>query len=317
VRPPAPYPPAVGVSGKSGSGKTLLIERLVPRLIARGARVTVVKHCSHHIEADTPGKDSDRIFRAGADVLAAGPDEAFARFHEGEMPLDEALRRTRLRRGSDVCIVEGYRGGDVPRIVVTRGPDREPEAPAGEVLAIVTDPLAEVDRVEPIVWQVMEEAHRALPVMGLLVVGRETRDARGAIRELDTPTQEVLLAGAAPAPAGASGLRRLPDAPGVEGLLARLLSAMRWMPAARWVVLDSRARLTDTRAVEWVLSELRVGVDAVIPAARAGASGDSPLAVYGPACLAHLERAVLEGASSPDDALVGARVLRPSVPAPR
>ena len=60
--------PVLGICGCSGSGKTTLIEALIPRLHSIGLQVTVVKHGAHNVNIDVPGKDSDRFFRAGADV---------------------------------------------------------------------------------------------------------------------------------------------------------------------------------------------------------------------------------------------------------
>ncbi len=75
-RPRRPAPPAlVAVVGKSDSGKTTLIEKLVPELVKLGLRVGTVKHDAHSFEIDHPGKDSWRHGQAGAqayvDRLAA------------------------------------------------------------------------------------------------------------------------------------------------------------------------------------------------------------------------------------------------------
>ena len=70
-------PVVFGICGESNSGKTWLIEKLIPCLRARGLRVGVIKRCGSHLEVEKPGKDTDRIFRAGGDVLAQGPDEWF------------------------------------------------------------------------------------------------------------------------------------------------------------------------------------------------------------------------------------------------
>ncbi|HXT51259.1 MAG TPA: molybdopterin-guanine dinucleotide biosynthesis protein MobB, partial [Thermoanaerobaculia bacterium] len=62
------YERVVGVAGWSGSGKTTLLERVVPALVADGLSVVVVKHDAHGLALDVAGKDSDRLFRAGAEV---------------------------------------------------------------------------------------------------------------------------------------------------------------------------------------------------------------------------------------------------------
>jgi len=64
--------PLFGIFGPHESGKTTLIEHLLPRLRARGLAVAVAKVHGARLEVDRPGKDSDRLYRAGADVLMAG-----------------------------------------------------------------------------------------------------------------------------------------------------------------------------------------------------------------------------------------------------
>ena len=67
-------PPVVSFVGRSGSGKTQFLERLIPVLKKRGHSVGIVKHHAHEIEVDQPGKDTHRFFLAGADrVSLSGP----------------------------------------------------------------------------------------------------------------------------------------------------------------------------------------------------------------------------------------------------
>ena len=47
--------PIVCVIGNSGSGKTSLIERLVPELASRGVRAAYVKHTHHDVPLEAPG----------------------------------------------------------------------------------------------------------------------------------------------------------------------------------------------------------------------------------------------------------------------
>ncbi|MCE9636254.1 MAG: molybdopterin-guanine dinucleotide biosynthesis protein MobB [Planctomycetes bacterium] len=62
------------VAAASGAGKTTLLESLIPRLIAGGLRVAAVKRTHHDVELDVPGKDSNRLRRAGASpVILRGP----------------------------------------------------------------------------------------------------------------------------------------------------------------------------------------------------------------------------------------------------
>ena len=96
-----------GICGWSGAGKTTLMERMVRALAGKGIKV-VVKRDIHGLQADTPGKDSDRFFQAGADVALQGPGEGFFRTHgDGKAP--ELLMRT-LAPQYDLVLIEGHKG---------------------------------------------------------------------------------------------------------------------------------------------------------------------------------------------------------------
>lgn len=321
------WPPAIGISGQSGTGKTLLIERLVPRLMRRGLRVAVVKQCTHCIEVDRTGKDSDRIFQAGADVLAAGPAEAFARFHESSMPPPRAIGR--LTGACDLCLVEGYRGQSLPRIQVVGEGVEQPDSDVDNVLLAVTDARAQTEEAERAVWQVLEQSFRALPVMALVLIGGRSRRMEqpkamlewGGVSLLERVVSaasphadRVLLGGAGVVPDPLAGMERLPDVCGVEGPLASVLSALRWRPVARWLVLACDLALIEPAAVQWLLSQTRIGIDAVFPRTSAESACEPLFAVYEPACRESLENAATGGVMALKDALGGARVLMPVVP---
>lgn len=148
---------AVCLAGPSDSGKTTLVEELVPRL-AEESRVATIKSIHHDIEIDTPGADTHRHRTAGAetvvgvtpeltfDITARGkrdpPDEPDDEFFRAEDPELRALSRalTRLeRRGYDVVVVEGFTEAPLPTILVG---DRDPGAVGGEVVGRGNEDLA-------------------------------------------------------------------------------------------------------------------------------------------------------------------------------
>lgn len=109
--------PIVAISGASGAGKTRLLRRLLPLLVARGLRVGVIKHSSHPHGFDAKGKDTDRVRRAGAVAAAiAGPTET-AWFGP---PVEGARALARLLPPVDLVLAEGFKRERLPRIEVHR-----------------------------------------------------------------------------------------------------------------------------------------------------------------------------------------------------
>ena len=53
-------PAVLAVSGVHNSGKTTLLEKLLPVLRSRGLKVGVIKHDGHDFTPDVPGTDSGK-----------------------------------------------------------------------------------------------------------------------------------------------------------------------------------------------------------------------------------------------------------------
>lgn len=108
----------VSVVGYSGSGKTALIERLIPLLTRRGLKVGTVKHAHHGFDLDTRGKDTARHLRAGAQAVAAvGLRQVMVVRRLGrEAALEQALEA--LPPSLDMVLLEGFSGLDCLRIAV-------------------------------------------------------------------------------------------------------------------------------------------------------------------------------------------------------
>jgi len=112
--------PILSIIGKSNSGKTTLLEKLIPELKRRGYRVATVKHHAHAgFEIDQPGKDTWRHAQAGSDmVVIAAPDKlAMIQRLDQEMTLDEIAARI---SGVDIILSEGYKRAGKPAIEVAR-----------------------------------------------------------------------------------------------------------------------------------------------------------------------------------------------------
>ena len=134
-----PIPVISIVGGKSNSGKTTLLEKLIREAKCRGWRVATLKHDVHGFEMDQPGKDTWRHDRAGADVVAISSPQRIAVLERvsDDQPLDEVLARI---RGVDVIFTEGYKHANKPKIEVFRSAvHQELFSKLEELIAIASD----------------------------------------------------------------------------------------------------------------------------------------------------------------------------------
>jgi len=285
----------IAVCGFKDSGKTTLLEGVIPLLRNQGLAVGVIKHDAHGVQVDHQGKDSDRLFRVGADVLLHGPNETLARRHASPMAgLEEAVEMLLWRH--DVVLVEGHKETPLPKIWL-HGPDHPPPPPG--VSDIVLQLAWGAERAPKATAGIMERVHKAWRerrINGAVLVGGASRRMgrpkqlvvhRGVtlservVEAMYGPVEKIVLAGSGPVPSSLESLPRLPDSPGVVGPLAGLLSVMRWAPDATWVVAACDMPRVNSEAVAWLIGQRRPGVWAVMPRIRGGRV-EPLLAVYEP-----------------------------------
>ena len=112
-------------AGFSNSGKTTLIEQVIPLLRQQGLRVSVVKHAHHRFDIDHPGKDSHRHREAGAFEVVIASDRRLALVREFEQPAALSVHHllAELYQGVDWVLVEGFKDSDLLKIEVWRAPE--------------------------------------------------------------------------------------------------------------------------------------------------------------------------------------------------
>jgi molybdopterin-guanine dinucleotide biosynthesis protein B len=134
--------PYLAFVGRSNTGKTTVIERLIPILVEKGIRVAVIKHHPHDVDIDIPGKDTYRYKKAGAtmSVLASPRKIAVVKDTEDELTLTEII--SRYVNDVDFLIIEGFKKESVPKIEVFQrkeGADLPVRWGDKNLIALVTD----------------------------------------------------------------------------------------------------------------------------------------------------------------------------------
>ena len=130
--------PIVSIVGRSKSGKTRLLERLISELTTRGYRVATVKHTPHGIDFD-PDKDSSRHLEAGSQAaIAVSRDQlVLLKPRSPETALEEIIRL--FGEDYDIILTEGFKHEDAPKIEVHRREVGPPLSNIKKLVAIVTD----------------------------------------------------------------------------------------------------------------------------------------------------------------------------------
>jgi molybdopterin-guanine dinucleotide biosynthesis protein MobB len=286
--------PILAVCGWSGSGKTTLIEGIVPRLCAQGLSVAVVKHDVHGIDLDRPGKDSDRLFRAGADVLLQGPGEELFRVHNvaGDGLTHVLLS---LSRRYDLVLVEGHKDTPLPKVWLLAAEESAPPLDRGEPMAVLPWNENRVDVFLSILNEWLPRQWLRTPALGCVLIGGQhmrmgrprnllRTEARTRLERtvglLQQATESVVIAGTGRVPETLRDHVRLPDVADAAGPMAGVLAAMRWAPEMSWLVVECDLPDVTLEALQWLLSTRRPGIWATVPRPPGSPSVEPLLAHY-------------------------------------
>lgn len=115
--------PVLGFAAYSGTGKTTLLEKLLPLMKLQGLRIAMIKQTHHDFDIDQPGKDSYRLRKAGAGQMLVSSDRRCALMTEfdetKDQDLDSLVARLDLDN-VDLVLVEGFRHLSFPKIELHR-----------------------------------------------------------------------------------------------------------------------------------------------------------------------------------------------------
>ncbi|RIZ69721.1 MAG: molybdopterin-guanine dinucleotide biosynthesis protein B [Methylococcales bacterium] len=141
--------PLLGFVAASGTGKTTLLEHIIPILKQQGVRVGLIKHSHHNFQIDQPGKDSFRLRTAGASPVMLVSTHRRAIITEivptQEPRLDEELKLFDQSQ-VDLVLVEGFKAEPFPKVELHRPSLKQPllYPTDPDIIAIASDELLEL-----------------------------------------------------------------------------------------------------------------------------------------------------------------------------
>lgn len=133
----AARPVLLAVSGVKNSGKTTLIERLLPLLAEKGVRTAVIKHDGHGFTPDTPETDSFRYFAAGACGTAVFDGEKFSLSRRASVSEKELIL---FFPDADLILLEGFKNSEYKKLELVRnGVSASPVCDPQTCIALISD----------------------------------------------------------------------------------------------------------------------------------------------------------------------------------
>ncbi len=131
-----------GITGWKNAGKTSVMERLVAEFVARGLRVSTLKHAHHRFEIDHVGRDTYRHRAAGAAEVLVSSGTRWALMSELRGDPEPALDALIAKMTPvDLVLIEGWKTSPHPKLEVWRAETGHPLiAPGDETIrAVATD----------------------------------------------------------------------------------------------------------------------------------------------------------------------------------
>lgn len=306
--------PVLAICGFSGSGKTTLIEALLPRLNQLGWRVAVIKHDAHGLQIDQPGKDSDRIFKAGADLIVHGPEQFLLRGHKtGHFNLDRIIFECRYYY--DLVLIEGHKDTPLAKIWLDNKVDADIPLAVDNVIVRLRRDQDRVSILLKMLKQWLPQQFLKTPVHACILIGGKSRRMgqpkhllkytegvswiENQVAVLTEKVEKVVIVGSGELPNGLSNMDRLIDVPNVAGPMAGMLAALRWQPDASWLVVACDMPNIKADAIDWLLAQRRPGMTVVQPVLKENAPVEPLFACYEIQARAIIEMMVRRSEYSP------------------
>jgi len=161
--------PIICIVGRSKSGKTLFIERLIPEIKKRGFRIATMKHDIHdRFEMDKPGKDTWRHKKAGSMVSIISSPKRIGMIMDVDHDHDpEEILRYIDKERIDIVIAEGYKGSSHPKIEILKDKEDIMCRDDPNLIAIIADQRIDIHIPQFKKNQIKEVAEFIIEKLGL------------------------------------------------------------------------------------------------------------------------------------------------------
>ena len=152
----------IAISGVKNSGKTTLIQRILPKLESEGLNVAVIKHDGHSFQADPVDTDTGKYIEAGAYGTAIFDGEKYKIIKCSTIDEQDLIQ---LFPEADVILLEGLKYSTWPKIEIIRaGNSAQPVCSSDTLLALVTDvpniqsnvPILDVNEIDGVVKVILQ-----------------------------------------------------------------------------------------------------------------------------------------------------------------
>lgn len=109
-------PVVIGFYGKSNTGKTTLIVKIIKRLTSEGLKVATVKITNKNIGIDIEYKDTWKYGKAGSELVVFSSPIETDFLHMKNIETSKILDYIENQGEHDIIIVEGARDKNIPKV---------------------------------------------------------------------------------------------------------------------------------------------------------------------------------------------------------
>lgn len=221
------------------------------------------------------GKEKTRFTRWLLSSLKANNLETLV-INESAWPaLMARPQQTSLLLGADVVLVTGKSDFDLQEIRVNCHPEKK-----GALCCSGVDPESRKAFLAEFLRHLDNLVYRIPLWACILIGGKSSRmgspkhllrgpDGKSwlerTVETLRPFVSDIIISGAGEVPRSLSTLRRLPDAPGMAGPLAGILSVIRWQPMVSWILVACDMPDIQGRALEWLAGQRGAGRWGIVP----------------------------------------------------